>query len=47
MLKQWVLVVAAVVFLILFMLSLVPFFVNAESFKPQSKASYPARSAVK
>ncbi len=34
MLKQWVLVVAAVVFLILFVLSLVPFFVNAESFKP-------------
>jgi AsmA protein len=34
MLKQWVLVVAAVVFLVLFMISLVPFFVNAESFKP-------------
>jgi AsmA protein len=34
MLKQWVLVVAAVVFLILFMLSLVPFFVNAETFRP-------------
>jgi AsmA protein len=34
MVKQWVLVVAAIVFLILFMLSLVPFFVNAESFKP-------------
>ena len=34
MLKQWVLVVAAVVFLLLFVLSLVPFFVNAESFRP-------------
>ncbi|WP_348260742.1 AsmA family protein [Telmatobacter sp. DSM 110680] len=34
MLKQWVLVVAAVVFLLLFVISLVPFFVNAESFRP-------------
>ena len=34
MLKQWVLVVAAVIFLILFVLSLVPFFVNAEAFRP-------------
>ena len=34
MLKQWVLIVAAVVFLIVFMLSLVPFFVNAETFRP-------------
>ena len=34
MLKQWVLIVAAVLFLALFVLSLVPFFVNAESFKP-------------
>ncbi len=34
MLKQWVLVVAAVIFLILFVLSLVPFFVNADSFRP-------------
>lgn len=34
MLKQWVLVAAASVLLILFMLSLVPFFVNAESFRP-------------
>jgi AsmA protein len=32
--KQWVLVVAAVAFLILFVLSLVPFFVNAEAFRP-------------
>ena len=34
MLKQWVLVVAGVVFLILFTFSLVPFFVNAETFRP-------------
>jgi AsmA protein len=34
MLKQWVLVVAAVVFLILFLISLVPFFVNAEALRP-------------
>lgn len=34
MLKQWVLVVTAILFLTLFVLSLVPFFVNAESFKP-------------
>ncbi len=34
MLKQWVLVVAAVLFLILFVLSLVPFFVNAEALRP-------------
>jgi len=35
MLKQWVLVVAAVAFLLLFLLSLVPFVVNAEAFKPE------------
>lgn len=34
-LKQWVLVVAAVAFLLLFLLSLVPFVVNAEAFKPE------------
>ena len=34
MIKQWVLVVAAVVFLILFVISLVPFFVNAEALRP-------------
>ncbi len=34
MLKQWVLVVAAVGFLVLFVLSLVPFFVNAEALRP-------------
>ena len=34
MLKQWVLVVAAVVFLIVLSLSLLPFFVNAETFRP-------------
>ena len=34
MLKQWVLVVLAVIFLIVFVLSLVPFFVNAEAFRP-------------
>jgi len=34
MLKQWVLIAAAVVFLVLFIVSLVPFFVNAESFRP-------------
>ncbi len=34
MLKQWVLVVAAVLFLVLFVLSLVPFFVNAEALRP-------------
>ncbi len=34
MLKQWVLVVAAVVLLVLFLLSLVPFLVNAEAFRP-------------
>jgi AsmA protein len=35
MLKQWVLVVAAIAFLALFLLSLVPFLVNAETFKPE------------
>ena len=35
MLKQWVLVVAAVTFLALFLLSLVPFLINAEAFKPE------------
>ena len=34
MLKQWVLVVLAVIFLMVFVLSLVPFFVNAEAFRP-------------
>ena len=34
MVKQWVLVVLAVIFLIVFVLSLVPFFVNAEAFRP-------------
>ncbi len=34
MLKQWVLVVAAILFLILFGISLVPFFLNAEALKP-------------
>jgi AsmA protein len=33
MLKQWVLVVLAVIFLIVFVLSLVPFVVNAEAFR--------------
>ena len=34
MLKQWVLAVAAVAVLAVFILSLVPFFVNAEAFRP-------------
>ena len=34
MLKQWVLAVAAVAVLAVFILSLVPFFVNAEVFRP-------------
>ncbi len=34
MLKQWVLIVLAVIFLIVFVLSLVPFFVNAEALRP-------------
>ena len=33
MLKQWVLVVLAVIFLMVFVLSLVPFVVNAEAFR--------------
>ena len=35
MLKQWVLVVAGIAFLILFIVSLVPFFVNAEALRPE------------
>ncbi|MGA9585209.1 MAG: AsmA family protein [Terracidiphilus sp.] len=35
MLKQWVLVVAGIAFLVLFIISLVPFFVNAEALRPE------------